>query len=397
MQSGEIFLVWLVIQRLPGTAAATMQKLYAKFGSAAAILEAPSAELQQVLNAEAINEFENYRNRGIRCKAGQRAQKDLEWLQQHSIKLLTIEDDDYPPLLKEVHYAPPLLMVDGDIKILTENQMAIVGSRKASPAGLEHARRFAHELVDCGFVITSGLAMGVDHAAHEGALQAGNSNERKSTIAVIATGLDLCYPSRHEKITQEIRENGAIISEFPLGTAPIKENFPRRNRIISGLSQGVLVVEAEEKSGSLITARYAIEQNREVFAIPGSINNPGSRGCHYLIRQGAHLTESVDDILRELCHPLAQQPLGFDTTQVDDTPDVSMLKRSQQQTKMMTTGKELLETEEIDLLKFLDESSISIDHLARRASKPVNIILSLLMSLEIKGWVENAGDGYRKI
>jgi len=214
----------------------------------------------------------------------------------------------------------------------------------------------------------------------------------KTTIAVVATGLDICYPSRHEKLTREIREHGAIISEFPLGTPPQKENFPRRNRIISGLSDGILVVEAEEKSGSLITARYALEQNREVFAVPGSIKNTGSRGCHQLIRSGATLVESVDDILSELEHPFGQINLLTD----HKNEKSALRKRIKSHENNNDDNKEELETSEKHLISFLDDGVVSVDELSRRANIPIEQTTSLLLSLEIKGWVEMSSEGYRR-
>jgi DNA processing protein len=393
-QQDELFLFWLVLQRLPGTAAATLHKLHEHFGSAAGIIEAETRSLSSLLGADALLEFNRYRDRGVRSKAGQQALKDFEWLQSRNVHLLTIEDACYPSQLREIHSAPSLLMVHGDKKLLGETQLAIIGSRRASPSGLEHAQQFAAELVECGFVITSGLAFGIDSSAHQGAISAGKALDRKTTIAVIATGLDLCYPSRHEKLMRDICEQGAIVSEFPLGTPPIKENFPRRNRIISGLSQGVLVVEAEEKSGSLITARYALEQNREVFAIPGSINNPGSRGCHQLIRQGAHLVENVDDILRELDHPLGQTVLFQATAPVSKPVPAHSHAANRRLEKQ--SQREPLDAEEQQLLLFMDDCAISADHLSRRAARPIEQVISLLLSMEIKGWVESTDDGYRR-
>lgn len=388
----DFALVPLVLQRLPGTAAATLQKLYQHFITTAAIYMACRDQLASFLSRDALANFDQYRDRGVRSNIGQQALRDLEWLQSNNIYLLTIEDARYPQQLREIHYAPPLLMVDGDINVLAENQLAIIGSRKASPSGLEHARNFASELVQCGFVITSGLALGVDSAAHSGAIAGAADTSRSVTVGVVATGLDLCYPSRHEKLMQEIRERGAIVSEFPLGTPPIKENFPRRNRIISGLAQGVLVVEAEEKSGSLITARYALEQNREVFAIPGSIKNPGSRGCHLLIRQGAHLVESADDILRELDHPLAQGTLIMQ----DNYPVAPGRTEKLAPVIIAAQSRDDLTMEEQELLLHLDDCAVSVDHLSRRAGLPVEEIISLLLGMEIKGWVESAAEGYRR-
>ncbi len=384
----EDTLFWLVLQRLPDTGAATLLKLYERFGNLQGIQQASHPALAAIIQGDALTQFELFRDKGEKSNPGQQALKDRDWLTKNKVHLLTIDSLDYPAQLKEIHHAPPLLMVAGDVKILSQKQLSIVGSRKASPSGLEIAQHFAAELVNCGFVITSGMALGIDNAAHRGALLATEDSSHKSTIAVIATGMDLCYPSRHEKLAEDIRENGAIVSEFPLGTAPQKENFPRRNRIISGLSVGVLVVEAEEKSGSLITARYALEQNREVFAIPGSIKNPGSRGCHRLIREGATLVESVDDILSELEHPFSQ---------------INLLKEKRNEhtgTQEHYSDRELvrdeLEGSEKTLIAFLDDGIVSVDELSRRASLPVEQTISLLLSLEIKGWVEMSAEGYRR-
>jgi DNA processing protein len=371
----------LVLQRLPDTAAVTLQKLFARFHTLSGIMQASSAELETFLSRPAREDFEEYRSRRERSSAGQRACRDLDYLQQHNISLLSIESEEYPQQLLEVYHAPPLLMVQGDVSLLSKEQIAVVGSRRASPSGLEHAAHFASELAASGFTVTSGMALGIDGAAHKGALSVDKDLNERPTIAVIATGLDLCYPSRHQLLKSEILERGAIISEFPLGTPPQKENFPRRNRIISGLSKGVLVVEAEEKSGSLITAKYALEQNREVFAVPGSINNPASRGCHQLIREGAKLVESVDDILAELQHPFGQVILRF----------------SHQEKINSGTEREIPTEKEKYLLGHMDENSVHRDHLARRASLPVDETIAILVNLEINGWVETVDSLYRKI
>jgi DNA processing protein len=205
------------------------------------------------------------------------------------------DDTDYPQALLELGYAPPVLFFVGRRELLNRPALAIVGSRNATAQGLDNARNFASALADAGLTIVSGLALGVDAAAHEGALQGAGS-----TLAVVGTGLDRVYPARHRELAHRIAEQGGLISEFPPGTPPREKNFPRRNRLISGLAQGVLVVEAALQSGSLITARYAGEQGREVFAIPGSIHSPLAKGCHKLIREGAKLVETAHDILEEL-------------------------------------------------------------------------------------------------
>ena len=221
-------------------------------------------------------------------------------------KALPITHADYPAQLKQITKPPLLLYIRGDLNCLHLPQIAVVGSRRMTAGGNNHARSWANYLAQHGFTITSGLALGIDASAHRGALQGSSLQaERGKTIGVMATGIEHIYPARNTQLAQQIIDGGgALVTEFPLGTQPRPAHFPQRNRIISGLSLGVLVVEAAVKSGSLITAKYALEQNREVFAIPGSINNPQSKGCHQLIKQGATLVESVTDIVDELHGPL---------------------------------------------------------------------------------------------
>jgi DNA processing protein len=218
---------------------------------------------------------------------------DLAWLraapERHA---LPYRDPRYPPALREIAVPPPVLFVDGDPHMLALPQVAIVGSRQPTPYGIDNAWRFARDLGRCGLALTSGLAMGIDAAAHRGALDAG-----APTIAVMATGPDSVYPRANRDLARRIAGHGALVSEFPVGTKPLRHHFPRRNRLISGLALGVLVVEAKLPSGSLTTARHALEQGREVFAIPGAIGNPLARGCHALLREGAVLTENATDIL----------------------------------------------------------------------------------------------------
>jgi len=222
--------------------------------------------------------------------------KTLAWLdasEHHHI--VSIDDETYPDLLKEIRDAPPLLYAIGRLELLKTPQIAIVGSRNCTPGGANTAEDFAHYLTEAGLTITSGLALGIDKHAHQGALSA-NGN----TIAVVGTGIDRIYPSRNKQLAYQIAQQGLIISDFPMGTAPHSSNFPKRNRVISGLSVAILVVEATRKSGSLITARLGMEQGREVFAIPGSIHNPQAKGCHHLIRQGAKLVDQAADIIEDI-------------------------------------------------------------------------------------------------
>jgi DNA processing protein len=220
----------------------------------------------------------------------------MAWLERPGQHLLMWDDPGYPALLAETSAAPPLLFIAGDPAILEKPQLAIVGSRRASRPGLDTAAAFSRSLAKAGFVITSGLAAGVDGAAHQAALDVGGQ-----TIGVLGTGIQKLYPQRHKALAAQMAASGsAVVSEFPLDAGPVAANFPRRNRIISGLSLGVLVVEASLASGSLITARLANEQGREVYAIPGSIHHPGAKGCHQLIRDGAQLVETVEHILEPL-------------------------------------------------------------------------------------------------
>lgn len=224
---------------------------------------------------------------------------DLQWLQRAGLRLLHCLDDDYPLQLAAIPAAPAALFVRGEVAALSQPQVALVGSRQPSGAGRETAREFAYELSRLGLTITSGLAQGIDTACHEGALAAGGC-----TVAVCGTGLDRCYPSHNAALAERISAQGACLSEFPPGTEPLPANFPRRNRLISGLARGTVVIEAARDSGSLITARRALEQNREVFAVPGSIRNPTVRGCLDLIRDGAHLVTCATDIASQLGIPI---------------------------------------------------------------------------------------------
>jgi len=219
----------------------------------------------------------------------------LKWLEDPANQVVTFADAAYPRLLLEITDPPPLLYVKGNAALLDRASLAVVGSRNATQQGRINAQSFSRELSEGGFTIVSGLALGIDAAAHTGGLEAASSS-----IAVVGTGLDIVYPARNRDLAHRLADNGVLISEFALGTPALAANFPRRNRLISGLSRGCLVVEAALKSGSLITARYALEQGREVFAIPGSIHSPVSKGCHLLIKQGAKLAESSHDILEEL-------------------------------------------------------------------------------------------------
>jgi DNA processing protein len=286
---GEQALPWLYLQRLAG-GRSILRDLLEHFGGIDAVYAASRQQLLPFFDGDPAPV-------GAILAGPDPAALDQEraWLDDPRNHLLTVLDSAYPPLLREIADAPALLFVRGELGVLAAPQLAVVGSRNPTVGGCETARAFSAHLVRAGLVITSGLALGIDACAHEAALAAGGH-----TIAVAATGLDRVYPAVHRELAHRIADRGAIVSEFPLGTPPRREHFPQRNRLISGLSLGVLVVEAALRSGSLITARLAGEQGREVFAIPGSIHSPLARGCHALIRQGAKLVETAPDVLEEL-------------------------------------------------------------------------------------------------
>ncbi|MFK3773149.1 DNA-processing protein DprA [Pseudomonas sp. NPDC089406] len=280
----------LRLHRLPDTGLRRFRTLIEAFGSASSAFSAPASAWRSLgIPAASIDA-----RRSPQVRDG--AAAAMAWLEGPGQHLLMWDSPGYPALLAEIDDPPPLLFVAGDPALLDQPQLAVVGSRRASPPALDTAGGFARSLSQAGFTITSGLALGVDGAAHRAALKAGGQ-----TIGVLGTGLQKLYPQRHRELARQMLDSGsALVSEYPLDAGPLPGNFPRRNRIISGMSLGVLVVEASLASGSLITARLAAEQGREVYAIPGSIHHPGAKGCHQLIRDGALLVESVGQILETL-------------------------------------------------------------------------------------------------
>lgn len=286
---------WLRLLLTDSVGNETARKLLTAFGSPEAVWQQDFSALKAVTSARVAEAMAN-----PPAELPQALERLDAWLAEGDDRhVLTLGDPRYPAELLQTQDPPLLLYVRGQLGALQHAlRLAIVGSRNPTPQGALNARQFAHALGQAGVCVVSGLALGVDGAAHEGALEAG-----APTIAVVGTGLDRVYPSRHRDLAHRIAAQGALVSEYPLGTPPLSPNFPKRNRIIAGLSQGTLVVEAALQSGSLITARQAAEQGREVFAIPGSIHSPQARGCHALIRQGAKLVESAQDILEELRVP----------------------------------------------------------------------------------------------
>lgn len=300
--------------------------------------------------------------------------QDLLWAEQKNCHIMLFCDEDYPKLLRHIHDPPPVLFIKGNRKLLNGLQIAMVGGRKASKIGTQTAFKFASELAKLNIIITSGLALGIDAASHKGALSNG------STIAVLAHGLDLIYPKEHYNLAAVIADNGAIISEFPIGILPEPWFFPRRNRIISGLAVGVVVIEASLKSGSLITVNHALDQGREVFAVPGSIYDYNVKGCHKLIRQGAKLVENVSEIIDEL---------GFITKAVNLQNKLDKLNYIKE--------KKSLDDLQTKILDSISYEATSMDAIISHSGFMPNIVNSAIVNLELNGYIISVPGGYAKL
>jgi DNA processing protein len=299
---------WIALNMIRGIGSRTANQLIDRFGSPAGVFAASRLALQKEgLKSETIQELHDSE---ILDKAG----AEIERLEQLGARVVTLEDKEYPPLLREIHDPPIALYVRGDLKGAVDQPcLAVVGSRRCSTYGLNTAQSLSRDLAANGLTIISGMARGIDAAAHRGALEAGGL-----TIAIVGTGLETTYPKEHKKLEDEIVASGAVISEFPLGTPPLPQNFPYRNRILSGLCFGVLIVEAAEHSGSLITARLAYEQGREVFAVPGNITSQTSFGPNFLIKDGAKLVQHWRDVVEELPREAKERILGVQPKKQDD-------------------------------------------------------------------------------
>jgi DNA processing protein len=346
---------WLRLCLVPGVSGAAQRALLRSFGTPEAATAASSLAVAAVAGRDVAEAL-------AAGPSPQLLAATLAWLDQPGHHLLALGDEAYPHALLEIPDPPTLLHAHGDTALLGRPAIAVVGSRNATRQGAIDAHEFARALSARGFVIASGLALGIDAAAHRGGL-AGPS----STIAVVGTGLDRVYPAAHRELAHEIANRGVLVSEFPLGTPPAAANFPRRNRIISGLTRGVLVVEAALSSGSLTTARLALEQGRDVFALPGSIHSPHSKGCHWLIKQGAKLVESADDLLAELGgapSPLAPPRAPGEPPALDEP-----------------------------ILDALGYSPASLDALALRTGESASALAAELTRLELAGRVERLPGG----
>jgi DNA processing protein len=362
-------LPWFILKSVPGIGDLLFKRLIDRFNSPEFILEASHKDLVEVDGitsrlADRIN----------RHKVCDSVKLDLDLVMQKGYKIVTMAGTDYPPLLLQIPDPPPFLYVFGHLGDSLRN-IAVVGSRNATRYGILTTRRLCHDLVKLEMTIVSGMALGIDSAAHEGALM-GNGK----TIAVLGSGLERIYPEKNRKLFYQIAENGAVISEFPLKTEPDAHNFPRRNRIISGISLGTVVVEATKRSGSLITARLAAEQNREVFAVPGSIQSFKSTGTHTLIKQGAKLVEHARDIMEELSHVI-KTPIEND-------------KSSENKIKKLS----LLSADEMLVFESLEPYPVHIDDLARMLSMEPGKLSSVLLQLELKGMaLQSAGKFFSEI
>lgn len=363
---------WLLLSCLPKFGAQRRQALAEHLGDLGKLVTCNPATLRSFgLPADIITAIDAWQNGMTGHPLVSRVLAIHRDCRQHGIDLMTLADDDYPTSLRHIHNPPLVLYLKGERSLLDRPQLAIVGSRNASRAGLEHARAFAAALGQCGLLVTSGLALGVDGAAHSGALDGGFA-----TIAVIGNGIDDPYPYRHRKLAERIIRDGLLVSEYPPGTDARPAHFPGRNRVISGLSRGILVVEAGLKSGSLITARLALEQGREVFAIPGSIHNPLARGCHQLIRQGAVLVETVEDICNEL-------ETGWSAM----VPEPASRQ----------TGMPEMDAREIAVLDALGYDPRSTDELCSATGLAADQLMQSLLLLELQGLVDSAPGGFQRI
>lgn len=363
---------WLRLIYLSGISLEQKRLLVKRLGSPGSIFKTSSKQLGLLLESEATGSpYDKSRIQSLPDAVHLAVEQDIQQLEHYGAGFVSFTDPAYPQLLNHIDSAPLGLFCLGDPDLLSTQQIAIVGSRHATRSGIETAWDFAAKISSAGFTITSGMAKGIDTSAHRGSL-----DNAGSTIAVLATGIDRIYPAANKVLHQQISNNGLIVTEHPPGTPPRKHHFPQRNRIISGLSLGTLVVEAGLRSGSLITARLAAEQGRDVFAIPGSIHSAGSRGCHYLLRQGATLVESVDDIFMELNWGGSKLPLV-----------TSALESS---VKVLDPDHQLI----FDLIEF---TPCSIDKLISLSGLTAEQVSSILIRLELQGLVSETAGGYQKL
>ncbi len=373
---------WLALTHTPKLGPVRIHSLLEIFDTPADVLNAGRSGWKQAGLSEKMIEY-------LSAPDWDKVDADLKWLDQENASILTLDDDRYPPLLKNIPDAPPVLYILGQVEVLKQPQLAIVGSRNPTHAGKDIAHDFALYLANMGMTITSGMALGIDAAAHQGALDSlkNDSGNHGLTVAVMGTGLDRVYPAKHRDLAHNIAKNGVLVSEYAPGTPALPGNFPRRNRIISGLSTGVLVVEAAVQSGSLITARLASEQGREVFAVPGSLHHPLAKGCHALIRQGAKLVETAEHILEELG--------GFaEMFSEADGNNRSFAQNSEQKQETELNLAINVDDEYKQVLKCIDFEPTSVDKVVERSGLTADAVCSMLLVLELQGYVTALSGGY---
>lgn len=383
----------LHLSLIQGIGFKTVQFLIKIFGSAEKVLNATPQELEK------INELSNtVRESLIHKQLGCPLERELELIQEYECKIVTYYDETYPPLLKEIDTPPLLLYVRGELKPEDGLSIAIVGSRDAKDYGRRVSYQLAHQLVNRGLTVVSGFAKGIDACAHRGALEAGGR-----TIAVMGNGLSLIYPASNRELVEKVIESGALVSEFPMGMKPRSENFPRRNRIISGLTLGTVVVEASNRSGALITARLATEQGREVFAVPGQIFSELSTGTHRLIDNGAKLISTVDDLLQALPHhtisqinasnPVTEHQKKLDVTQSSEDTNIepNPIDKTIEKTPIKATPvvpPPDLTDDETTVFNAIDIPTSHIDNIVRTTQLPISKVSSVLLMLELKGAIQ---------
>ncbi|KIN92227.1 DNA-processing protein DprA [Thauera sp. SWB20] len=363
---------WLRLACIPGVGTQGQRALLAAFGLPGHIFAAGRGALAAVVGGQAADAV-------LAVPAHEDIERTLAWASEAGNRVLTLADADYPRQLFDIADPPVLLYVKGEPALLSRPGIALVGARSATAAGEANAEAFARTLAQQGLVVVSGLALGIDAAAHRGALAAGSTGA--GTVAVIGTGIDRIYPARNAALAREIAAAGAVVSEFPLGTPPLQHNFPRRNRLIAGLAEGVLVVEAALGSGSLITARLATETGREVFAIPGSIHSPLSRGCHRLIRDGAKLVETAEDVVEEL-----RGRLGWPAPVAASVKD----RRSRGAVPAVPAAPPrqaaiALDGERTRVLEAIGHDPVDLDTIAARCGLTVDALYAILLPLELEG------------
>jgi DNA processing protein len=361
----------LALHCLPGLGDITLARLFQRYETPAGIWNSLVDWPALGISAEVRQAAVLVQKSGFREFAGRSIDAQLDVLQQLGAEVLPLSNPGYPALLRTIYDPPPILYVLGDGRLLQRAQLAVVGSRKASSTGLRAAADFSRALTLAGLQVTSGLALGIDQASHRAALDAGGS-----TLAVMATGIDRIYPARHRALANQIIGEGCLVTEFPPGTEPLPQNFPKRNRILSGLSLGVLVIEAALRSGSLITARTAMEQGREVFTLPWSVSHPAGQGCLSLLRDGVKMALTIEDVLEELgalaCWQQENQGAGADSRGA--TPTLSPI--------------------EAEIMTLIGDEAIAVDELVQHCDLDVSGLLAILSRLECESLIERSEGGY---